>query len=88
MFDRLKWAREEHGDFLLLALLFVASRLFSLCSLFRPRAFPFLRYGTEYPLNGLRPISTWAVGERLPITTDSSYPPISQEASTDWSGAI
>ncbi|MFQ5886733.1 MAG: hypothetical protein ACE5II_05825, partial [Anaerolineae bacterium] len=38
MFHRLKWAREEHGDFLLVALLFIAFRLFSLL-LFRPGGF-------------------------------------------------
>jgi len=38
MFDRLKWAREEHGDFFLVALLFVSFRLFSLL-LFRPGGF-------------------------------------------------
>ncbi|MFQ6000111.1 MAG: hypothetical protein ACE5LG_00405 [Anaerolineae bacterium] len=51
MLERLKWAREEHGDFLLLALLFVAFRLFSLL-LSRPGGFILEWSGYYIPQQG------------------------------------
>ena len=56
MFDRLKWAREEHGDFFLLALLFVAFRLFSLL-LFRPGGFILEWSGYYIPEQGFIQLS-------------------------------
>ncbi len=56
MLERLKWTREEHGDFLLLALLFAVFRLFSLL-LFRPGGFILEWSGYYIPEQGFIQLS-------------------------------